>query len=112
MNKVIASTQEQNTYSGIAMLSIWTAGVLLGGILVTVPVNKSPALRTAKYYSDMRDSSYDSHSDIFKTGSFAANMAIDELIGLFYEKILKSQEELERDFNSVYFKNAWNLYEN
>ncbi|VVC75974.1 hypothetical protein AQUSIP_21020 [Aquicella siphonis] len=113
MNKAISSTQEPSTYSGIALLSVSTvAGILIGGFVVSVPKNEMPVPFATKYYSAMKDSSYDSHSDILKTDfSLVSDIAFDELMGLFYQKMLTSQEKLESDFSKIYFKNAWNLYE-
>jgi hypothetical protein len=113
INKIISGTPESNTYSNVALLSIWAGNALLGGMPIAMPSQNNILDQCAtQYYSVMKDSSYDSHSNIFKEESLsAANMAIDQLIGLFYQKVLQSQEQLEYDFNNVYFKNAWNLYE-
>ncbi len=110
-NKVISNTQESSTNSRVALLSLWTAGVLVGGLVLSVPADKTLDQRIAKYYSAMDDnSSYDSFTDLLKAESLD-NVAFDEIIGSFYQKMLVSQEELGDEFKNVYFKNSWNLYE-
>lgn len=112
-SKVISNTQTSNSYSSIAMLSMLAAGTLIGGLtLVSVPsveVGQSKVL--SKYYSTMNASSYDSYTNVSKD-EYLLKVSVEELIGTLYSKMLVSQESLGREFKDIYFKNAWNLYDN
>ncbi len=110
-NKVVSNTQESSTCSRVALLPLWSAGVLVAGIALSVSTEHVSNQRPTKYYSTTDNrSSYDSFTDLLKADSLET-VNFGEIIEAFYQKIVVSQEELDDEFKNVYFKNAWNLYE-
>ncbi|HDO8002690.1 hypothetical protein SDA20_10190 [Legionella pneumophila serogroup 1] len=101
-NEVI-NTQTQGTYSKLAALSILVA---VGNGLLIDRGQEEPRV----YYSKMDASSYDSFTNIVNENP-SAHMTAEDIITNLYTKLVNAQEDIGPEFNSVYFKNAWNLYE-
>lgn len=109
-NNAIFANETPSTYSEYSGLIAFPIISETSNLLLLLPSSKGQVELSEKYHSEMDANSYDSCTNVLQE-SFATGITFEGIMSTLYTKLTVSQEDLGHEFKSVYFKNAWDLYE-